>query len=503
MVGIALVALLAGCTGSAAHHSLSPSSSGPSGPSGPRDGSGSSTTNLPVSTLSWAPCAGHRDWQCAHLSVPLDHAKPSGATISIALSRHPATGTSDGPLLINPGGPGASGIDFGYQIGTIPAFASLFQHLDVIGFDPRGVGQSTPITCVDGPTLDKLNDEDPNPSTPAKQAVLIAGAKELAAACAKASPQLLPHLATVDAARDMDDIRTALGASKMTYLGFSYGTLLGATYAGLFPTHVRALALDSALDPAVDEGEMNIQQAASFEQNLDAFLNSCGSSCAFAADPSQSRVQAFMSLMATIDAAPLVVGTRHLGPGETFYGVADLLYTPQTWPDLASALQQAAQGDGSGLLAASDDYTGRHSDGTYDNSLVSNTAINCVDRQSPPTIAALQALATQAATKAPYFGPGVAWSSIACLYWPVPPETRTGPMHAPGAPPILVVGSTGDPATPYAWAKSLAQELGSGILVTRDGNGHGAYLASSCVQNIVNAYLENLIDPAPGAVCEQ
>jgi hypothetical protein len=200
--------------------------------------------------------------------------------------------------------------------------------------------------------------------------------------------------------------------------------------------------------------------------------------------------------MAKINRSPLRgLGTRTVGPGEALYGVANPLYVQAAWPMLAAALEAAWNGDGSLLLQQSDLYTGRNADGTYDNSLEANTAINCLDHPPPASIAAFQALAASAARQAPFFGASLVWGDIACLYWPVPPVTRPGPLRDSGAPPVVVVGTTGDPATPYAWAQHLASELDDGILVTRDGDGHGAYLSSQCVRTAVDAYLIHLTPP--------
>ncbi|MHB8466738.1 MAG: alpha/beta hydrolase [Acidimicrobiales bacterium] len=456
------------------------------------------TTLPPTATIAWRACAGHDGWQCGTLAVPLDHAHP-GPTISIALTRHLATARSSriGSLLVNPGGPGVSGITFAYEMPATGIFDQLLQRFDVVGFDPRGVGASTPVRCVDGATLDRLGHLDPSPTTPAELDALVAGARELAAACEQQSAGLLPRVSTVDAAQDMDDIRAALGDSGLTYLGFSYGTLLGATYASLFPTHVRALALDSAIDPAVDEGAMSVAQAVGFEQNLNAFLAACTTKCVFTRHGAPTLRAAFDALMARIDSAPLPAGLgRTLGPGEALFGVADPLYAEGTWPALAGALEAAEGGDGTGLMSFYDEYSGRHADGSYDNSLEANTAINCADHAPPPSVPAFQALAAAAAKQAPYFGAPVAWGAIPCLYWPVPARAGAGAIHPAGAPPIVVVGSTGDPATPYAWAQHLTAELGTATLVTRHGQGHGAYLVSGCVRAAVDDYLIRLTVPA-------
>jgi len=484
--------------------------SGCSSPTAKGSSGGSAAVASPI---RWRSCSGHPGWQCGTLVVPLDYAHP-GRSISIAVNRHPATapGRRIGSLVVNPGGPGVSGVQFAYEAVGGLLDPALVQDFDVVGFDPRGVGASTPIECADGPTLDRINHLDPDPRTPAEEAALLAGAKELADSCEQRSGALLPFVATVDVARDMDALRAALGDTKLTYLGFSYGTLLGATYASLFPTRIRALALDGALDPAVDEGTMSVEQGVAFELSLNTFLRQCTkSACAFQTDGAPTLRAAFDALMAHIAADPLpddlggkggaAGGPTSVGPDEALIAILADLYEPTEWPVLAAELAAAQNGDGSLMRDAFDDYVGRQPDGTYSNEEVANVAINCVDQQTP-TVARLEALAVTARRLAPYFGGPIVWSAANCLSWPVPPVTRTGPLHAPGAPPILIVGSSGDPVTPLAWAKGLASELGSGVLVTRTGAGHTGYPSSACVRRAVDTYLTTLALPTPAeAAC--
>jgi len=473
---------------------------------GPAPSAGGSTPAVP-DPIRWRGCPGHSGWQCGTLVVPLDYAHP-GRSISIAVDRHPATspGRRVGALVVNPGGPGVSGVDFAYAAVDGLLDPVLVQDFDVVGFDPRGVGASSPIECADGPTLDRINHLDPDPRTSAEEAALIAGARELAADCERHSGPLLPFVATIDVARDMDALRQALGDPKLTYLGFSYGTLLGATYARLFPSRVRALALDGALDPALDEGTVSIDQAVAFEHSLSDFLQQCAqTACAFHADGAPTLRAAFDALMAHIAADPLPAalggrggpsGATSIGPGEALIAILAELYEPADRPALAAELAAAQRGDGSLMRANFDAYVGRLPDGTYSNEELANVAINCVDQQTP-TVSQLEALAATARRQAPYFGGPLAWAAADCLSWPVPPVTESGALHAPGAPPILVVGSTGDPVTPLGWAASLATELGSGVLVTRHGDGHTGYPTSACVRRAVDAYLITLTVPGP------
>ena len=498
---IALATVLVGCTAS---HPRGPTpttrpaltTAGPA----PTSTGPTSTSAAGPAPLTWAACAGHAGWDCATLAVPLDHAHP-GRTIGIALSRHRAkAGSRRGSLLVNPGGPGDSGITFLYSAIQVTFDPKLVDDFDIIGFDPRGVGQSTPVHCADGPALDRYLHVEPNPTTPDQIAAVVAATKEFTAGCAARSGDLLKFVSTADAARDMEDIRVAVGDPKLTFLGFSYGTYLGATYAALFPTHIRAMALDGALDPTLDGGQSAVAQAAAFEHNLNAFLADCtakGSTCVFKAHGAPSLRAAFDALSARIDAHPIPVGARSLGPGEALFGIALPLYDRAAWPILAQSLEEAQGGNGATLLKVFDEYAQRTPDGHFSNLLESNNAVNCLDHPGPTSVERFQALAAQAAHVAPYFGGPLAWSGLACLYWPVPPTGHPGPIAAPGAPPIVVVGSTDDPATPYDGAVHLAAGLGSSaILVTRHGEGHTGYLSSDCVKADIDSYLIDLTPPA-------
>lgn len=456
--------------------------------------------------MAWTPCGS--PFQCGHVAVPLDYAHPSGHTIKLALVRLPATDPAHrvGSLLVNPGGPGASGVDFVMQQPTLFS-AALRARFDIVGFDPRGVGRSDPVRCESAAELTNYIDVNPAPANAAGVQNLVDTNRTFAQGCESTSGKaLLAHVGTVDAARDMDRIRAALGEAKLTYLGFSYGTFLGATYAELFPHHVRALALDGALDPSLSTEASDIQQAKGFEQDLSDFLANCDSTPGCPLRQAGGARATFDRALAVIRSGARLPGPpgsgRTLGPGEGYLGIVAGLYSSDTWQYLAQAVAQVLTGQGGLLLALSDSYTMRQPNGTYENTLEANAAVNCVDRPSPHSLATYNADAASFEAQAPDFGELEAYGPLACAYWPVPPTDQPHPITAKGAPPIVVVGTTADPATPYAGAVALAHQLASGVLVTHVGVGHTAYVDSACVRNIVDAYLINLAVPSAGVVCK-
>ena len=437
--------------------------------------------------------------------MPLDYAHPDKGTISIALNRKPATDKANriGSVLTNPGGPGASGIQF--LQGEAASMTNLNRRFDLIGFDPRGIGQSAPVRCLTGPEEDTFNALDSVLDDQQEKQAYIDADKNFAAGCMQRSAQVLPFVDTVSAAKDMDLIRAAVGDDKLTYLGFSYGTFLGQTYAHLFPTRVRALALDGVLDNSVSSNDLLLAQLVGFEHNLQAFLADCNSRkssstpCAYAAsgDPATKLTD----LMTRLDTSPMPVGSRALTRSLGVIGVLLGLYSESFWPTLDQALAATDKGSGALLLRLADFYLARNADGTYDNETDANFAVNCLDRPVTADVAAYDQLGPQYAKASPLFGPAFQYSNLGCAYWPVPPTGHVGPMSADGAPPILLVGGTGDPATPYAWAQAVNKQLAGSVLLTRNGNGHTSYDASTCAHAAIDAYLINLTLPAVGAVC--
>ncbi|HEY7134637.1 MAG TPA: alpha/beta hydrolase [Acidimicrobiia bacterium] len=459
-----------------------------------------STTLAPPPPLAWHPCGAY---QCATLTVPLDYAHAGGRTIGVAVIRHPAGDPAHriGSLVLDPGGPGESGLALiGRDLGLLPP--RVRSRFDVVELDPRGVGQSGAIRCSGGSGGDGggggAPGPDPAPSTPPAIEQVVRANAGYAQLCAAAAGPLLGHVGSVDVARDLDQLRRALGDAQLTYVGLSYGTLLGATYADLFPTHVRALALDGAIDPARSMYDLQVDEARAFEDALNGFFSACVPGCGWR--PSGDPTAALLALFDRLRAHPLPAGAgKQAGPDELYLAIVSRLYSPSRRGSLASALAAAERGDGGPIRSLADAYEGRTPGATI-NADASNS-INCLDHPVPRDAGALAAQAAGAAKVAPVFGPILVWGGIVCAVWPALPTREPHPVHAPGAPPIVVVGTTRDPVTPYPWAQALAGELEHGVLLTRDGSTHVALFSSGCVRATLDAYLVDLHPPAPGTVC--
>ncbi|UZN03968.1 alpha/beta hydrolase [Cellulomonas sp. S1-8] len=497
----ALVALVVlGLTGCVApkHQASSPSSdASTSGTSDP------SLARFYDQVLEWTTCG---DEQCADATVPLAWDDPDGETITVALRRAPASsGSPVGSLLVNPGGPGRSAVDnvsFFRQIVSREVLAAY----DLVAFDPRGVQHSSPVTCVDPPELDALTAWVPDFTTDEGIADAIARNGEFGQACLDRTGPLLGHVDTASAARDMDVLRAALGDEALTYLGYSYGSELGATYAALFPERVGRLVLDGALDPTLDSGEVAAGQAAGFEGALRAYVTDCqaGPSCPLEGDVDEGLAQ-IGEMFDRIRANPLPTGSdREVTVALAFSGVAAPLYTQSSWPLLTQALTGAIErGDGSVLLQLSDGYYGRQADGTYSsNQNEAFSSILCLDERPSADPEQMRADAADVQEVAPTVGEFFSYGGAACAAWPVPSVGGLPSYEAQGAAPILVVGTTNDPATPYAWAERLADLLSSAVLLTFEGEGHTAYGRSNqCIKGAVDTYLLTGTPPAEGTRC--
>jgi pimeloyl-ACP methyl ester carboxylesterase len=455
--------------------------------------------------VSWHGC--DNGFQCATFLVPLDYAHPTGSRLQIAAVRLHSSGKHRGSLIINPGGPGGSAIDYARAARQVVP-SSVREHYDVVGYDPRGVGESAPIRCVSGSFLDRFNSLDPLVAG-SQRTEFINLSKQFDAACKTKAGRLLPHVATIDAARDMDVLRATLGDPKLTYMGKSYGTYLGALYANLFPTHVRALILDGAIDPA-ETAETGLRiQARGFETALSAFLRDCVANGCSLGSSYSSALRTLDNLYASVASNPLPANGYSGADGRVVnralleYGVASALYSHGDWPFLRQALDDAQHGDGSRILVAADRLAERDENGHYTNLVESNISINCVDRPAPRDLATYVNDAAVWGRESPHFGAFEAWSLLPCAYWPYPAVTKPGALTAKGAPPILVIGTLRDPATPYVDAQRMSAELASGVLLTYDGDGHTVYGTgqSGCVDRIGNAYLLDLKVPQKGTRC--
>ncbi|WP_299528511.1 alpha/beta hydrolase [uncultured Streptomyces sp.] len=439
-------------------------------------------------------------WRCATVKVPLDYAEPEGRTIGIALIRRQAQDGQRrlGSLLFNFGGPGGSGVQVLPRLSA--SYADLNSRYDLVGFDPRGVAASAGVNCrTDQRTEQALKRIDMTPDTAAEEAAFIEDAADFGAGCAKNSGTVLPHVRTSDAARDMDVLRQVLGDEKLSYFGVSYGTELGGTYAHLFPQHVGRTVLDAVVDPTADTVGHAEHQAFGFQRALENYLKDRGE------DP-EAGTQRIVRLLRKIDAKPLPTDSgRTLNESLAITGIVTPLYARSSWPMLAQALDEAQNnGTGNGLLQLADSYNGRDEQGRYDTQAHSQRAISCADSSDRPTVEQARALLPAFRKLSPVFGPFLAWDTAGwCARWPVPGERTTPVASAPGAGPVLVIGTTGDPATPYEGAQRMADELGEGVgvMITNKGEGHGSYGESRCVTSLVDAYFLNGKVPADRTVC--
>jgi pimeloyl-ACP methyl ester carboxylesterase len=454
--------------------------------------------------LDWRSCDG--GFQCARLLVPFDYARPAGPRFSLPVIMLPAAKPAErvGALVINPGGPGASGVEYALGAKSGEFTQTVLDRFDIVGFDPRGIGGSLPaVRCMTGSQLDTYNATNDDPVNSAQLATVVSESKLYAEQCARNAAALLPYLSTADAAKDMDVLRAALGESALTYLGKSYGTYLGASYAQQFPSRVRALVLDGAVDPSASGLQLDVAQATGFESAFGQFASWCATQTGCPLGTGGAAVTKVEGLLATATQHPLgsLLGNGQPANGAMLdIGIASALYEQTEWPVLKSGLAGAFEGDGTILVELADALLERSPNGTYSNLSDAELSFDCVDRPWPRTIAPYATAAATAQKAAPLFGAAIVWGSLPCAYWPVPPVTSA--IRAAGARPILVVGDLHDPATPYQWAVDLSRDLASGVLLGWNGEGHTSYMqGSSCVDDIVDAYLISLKIPRSGTVC--
>jgi pimeloyl-ACP methyl ester carboxylesterase len=467
----------------------------------------------PGSPVQWSRCQAATGAEvpagaeCGLLSVPVDYAKPNGDVARIAMVRFKATGDKIGSLIVNPGGPGESGRDLAVNIiGSLPA--AIRARFDLVGFDPRGVAGSKPaVQCNSDEENDRERAEPDVDYSPAGVAHIESEAKDFVSRCvAKMGKEFLANVGTVSVARDLESMRVALGDDKLTYLGYSYGTRIGSAYAEAFPQHVRAMILDGAVDPNVDTVESSIRQSAGFQQAFNDFAADCAKSanCPLGTDPAKA-VDVYKSMVEPLVKQPAKTqDPRQLSYPDAVIGTIQALYSPNLWSQLTEGLTELHNGNGDGLLALADMYMGRDEQGHYTNANDAQMAVNCVDQ--PPVTDRNKVIDADRRTRelAPFMSYGQFTGDAPlgdCAFWPVPPTSQPHQLSISGLPPVLVVSTTNDPATPYQAGVELAKQLG-GSLLTFEGTQHTVvFQGNSCVDDIATKYLVDLAVPPAGKKC--
>ncbi|MFJ2192506.1 alpha/beta hydrolase [Kitasatospora sp. NPDC087861] len=474
--------------------------------------------------IAWAACPADpkaeqakidiSGMQCGRLHVPLDYANPATDALDLALVKLPAAKPDQriGSLMVNPGGPGESGVEM-VEYGAKDFSGALHNRFDVIGFDPRGTGGSSPITCLDDKQRDEQSQVDEPLDPAARKTASDRKEAQYIAACRAKSGKLLPFVGTRNSARDMDVLRAAVGDRKLNYLGVSYGTYLGALYAEEFPKNSGRLILDGAVDPAADSLDEGVDQQIGFEKSFERFAADCvdnhAEECSLGSNPDKAAQKAADFLDGLRDHPLTAKDGRKLSSGLAWTGVVRMLYGDEKtdWQYLRNGLGWAMKRDkGDLLLAFADDYDGRDQNGHYNATQEALGAIRCADMSRPaPTPEKAQEVVAKLKAEAPLMSKGVSvddYAEAGCAHWPFQSPEKPHTVRAEGADPILVVGSTGDPATPYAAAEALAKGFAKAALLTRVGEGHGAFgKGNACIDQAMEAYLTEGTMPAEGTRC--
>ena len=439
--------------------------------------------------INWEPCDDDSVLKCARFDVPFDYNNPDVGTFSLNLKMHPAKDPSKriGSMLVNPGGPGFGGT---YLAESSQSYfgGDLVDAFDIVGWDPRGTGESTPaVDCVDD--YDPYFAYDPSPDNDEERQIAIDASRKFVDECERKSKDILPYVSTNNSARDMDRIRAALGEEKITYFGFSYGSELGATWATMFPTTVRAAVLDGASDPNSDYVQGGIDQAKGFDTELTKFLAKCSATPTCLFHNNGKAEEAFDELIESLDSTPLRPDPKRavVNQGVAFTAVSLAMYSSTLWPQLEEALVSAQNGDGQDLLDLYDNYYQRSYDGTYGNELEAFNSIMCLDDPGPKSVEGVDAFVPQFKKVAPRL-----WSSFAtgyvCTFWPTETDKRIT-ITGKGAGPIVVVGTTGDAATPLQSSRNMTSALEDGRLIVVTADRHTGYGENDCVNTAVNKYL--------------
>lgn len=438
----------------------------------------------PSSSVEWIPCGGA---ECATLPVPLDHSDPQGTRIDLAVARRPATGDRIGVLAVNPGGPGASGID---ALDHLPLPPELSERFDVVTWDPRGVGASTAVECQ--PTLTAFDQLDPDPDGAAEQAALAEAASAVVEGCQAASGPLLGHLGTGDHAADLEALRRALGERQISYVGYSYGTRLGLEYLAAHPRHVRAMVLDGVVDPTLTLGELLLDQAVALESAIDRGLARCRRDGCAADDPRAllERVGAAVEQ----DGIAAADGTR-AGGDDLAFALTRAGYTPAGVERLVEALAAADAGDGTALVEQADAYRRLADRDAY-------TAISCVDGPHPVGTRRWRRFAQRLTDAAPTVGAAVANELLPCANWPVSARPGLSPEAYDLGPAVLLLANTGDPATPPRWARAVASRFDDVELIEVEAEGHSVLAGGDgCARSAATGTLISVDGNGPSPSC--
>ena len=462
------------------------------------------TTEFVVNPIVWSACDGstNTEVECGNIEVPFDYADPEQGSFVLYVKKHNAASPADriGSMMVNPGGPGFGGSsladDARYYFSQ-----DLIDRFDIIAWDPRGTGESTPaVNCVD--TFDEYFGLDSPPETPDEKQALIDASQAFNDKCAENSGTILPYISTQASAQDINSLRLALGEEKVSFFGFSYGSELGTTWATMFPETVRAIVVDGAVDPNASSTEEGMNQAKGFEGQLATFLKQCSEKTTCAFHNGGKAEAAFDKLVLDIDATPLEVSIDRtpVTQGVLFTAVAQAMYSDYYWPQLSEALSEAQNGDGKGILQLYDDYYQRKDDGTYGNELEAFLAISCLDDPGASSVEDVDSHVEDFIAAAPRLGGNFAYG-YSCALWPVKQADKVN-ITGKGAGPIVVVGTTGDPATPLDSTRKMALSLEQGILIVVDANQHTGYGANNCVVKAVDDYLINLSVPKNETTCK-
>lgn len=455
---------------------------------------------------NWTDCGD--GFECTDVRAPIDWSDTEGEEIRLRLVKHPATsGNPIGTLFVNPGGPGASGADFVRDSLDYAAGEPLQQNYDVIGWDPRGVGASSSVSCLSAKEMDDwlfgVSDSNSKPGSKKWIAEATDSSKWFGEKCLEGTGELLGHVDTDSTVRDLDMMREIIGDDQLNYLGYSYGTFIGARYAETFPEKVGRLVLDGVLSPSASEADVVREQTRGFESALRAYATAClgAKDCPLTGTVDEAMAQ-IGALIDGVDEKPLKGSDGRMFTSSTMLtAIVTPLYSESNWGYLNTLFETVADGNADVGLALADSYFGRQ-DGVYvDNSTEAFQAINCLDYPRDIDQARMKAEAAELERIAPTIGRFQGFGGVSCAGWPFEPVTDRGPIRAEGAAPIMVLGTTGDPATPFTWAEEFAKGLDQGVLVKFEGEGHTAYGKNACVNETVEKYLIDGTVPNSAVTC--